>query len=333
MRLIQFLDANGERRVGVVESATVREIGGARSMRELAMGALHQGQSLDEQALAVLTDTVHDYSQLLAQQRVLAPLDHDDPAHCLVSGTGLTHWGSADARDRMHARLSNVADQSTETDSMRMFRWGVEGGKPAPGEVGAQPEWFYKGDGGIVVRPGQALHRPWYAQDGGDEAEVVGLYLIGPGGRPYRLGFALGNEFSDHVMERRNYLYLAHSKLRECSFGPELRTGSLPARMEGKSRIVRGTEVVWEKPFACGEENMCHSIANLEHHHFKYTAFRREGDVHVHYLGAATLSFSDDVRTQDGDRFEVSLDDFGAPLSNTLRCVDEVESPCATLAL
>ena len=33
---------------------------------------------------------------------------------------------------------------------------GLEGGKPAAGQVGAQPEWFYKGDGSILVAHGRA---------------------------------------------------------------------------------------------------------------------------------------------------------------------------------
>ena len=59
-----------------------------------------------------------------------------------------------------------------------------------------------------------------------------------PDGKPWRLGFALGNEYSDHVTERQNYLYLAHSKLRACAIGPELRTGALPDKLEGESRIA-----------------------------------------------------------------------------------------------
>ncbi len=39
-----------------------------------------------------------------------------------------------------------------------------------------------------------------------EEAEIVGLYLNGPDGRPYRIGYALGNEYSDHVTEAANYL-------------------------------------------------------------------------------------------------------------------------------
>jgi hypothetical protein len=201
---------------------------------------------------------------------------------------------------------------------MRMFQWGMEGGRPAEGRPGAQPEWLYKGNGHIVVACGRPIVAPAFALDFGEEPEVVGLYVIAADGRPMRLGFAVGNEFSDHVTERRNYLYLAHSKLRQCSVGPELRTGPLPAHLEGRSRIRRGDTVLWEKPFLTGEENMCHSLANLEFHHFKYAAHRVPGDVHLHFFGTATLSFADGIRVGPGDRFEIELPALGAPLVNPL---------------
>src|SRR5690606_14887553 len=104
------------------------------------------------------------------------------------TGTGLTHLGSADTRATMHAQTSGKAD-SELTDTMKMFKLGVEGGKPVAGQQGVQPEWFYKGDGSIVVAPGAALTSPAFALDGGEEPEIAGLYLIGPQGQPYRLGF------------------------------------------------------------------------------------------------------------------------------------------------
>ncbi len=57
---------------------------------------------------------------------------------------------------------------------MRMFRMGVEGGKPAPGEAGVQPEWFYKGDGSGLVASGEPLVSPAFARDGGEEPEIAG---------------------------------------------------------------------------------------------------------------------------------------------------------------
>lgn len=63
---------------------------------------------------------------------------------------------------------------------------------------------------------------------------------------------------------------------------------------------------------------MSHTIANLEHHHFKYELFRRPGDIHVHFFGTATLSFSDGVKTETGDQFEIAAKPFRYPLINKL---------------
>jgi hypothetical protein len=63
---------------------------------------------------------------------------------------------------------------------------------------------------------------------------------------------------------------------------------------------------------------MSHTLANLEHHHFKYPLFRRPGDVHVHFIGAAVLSFSAGIKAEPGDVFEIDVPAFGAPLRNPL---------------
>jgi len=331
MRLIQFESTSGQRQVGVVDGDAVRTVRGVASTRELALAAIRAGRSLQSEVDSRGSDAGPAYAELQQGGRILPPLDHQDPAHCLISGTGLTHLGSASTRDKMHQQKGQ--DEATLTDTMRIFRWGLEGGKPGAGNVGAQPEWFYKGDGSIVVRPGADLPLPAFAEDGGEEPELVGLYVIGDDGKPYRLGYALGNEFSDHVLERRNYLYLAHSKLRFCAYGPELRVGALPAHLAGASRIHRGGEVIWEKEFLSGEENMCHSLENLEFHHFKYQQFLRPGDVHVHYFGTATLSYADGIRAQPGDTFEIEMSEFGAPLRNGLVAADEPLQPGSVTAL
>jgi hypothetical protein len=316
LRLIQFLNESGQPQAGWVtpDGSAAGVVNGFGSTYELAQAALAAGEPLETFAERHQESASLPYAALLADRRVLPPLTHADSSRCLVSGTGLTHYGSATARDQMHQKL---AASTTLTDTMQMFKWGVEGGRPG-NAPGAQPEWFYKGDGGSVVGCGAPLPSPDFALDGGEEPELVGLYLVGPDGTPLRLGFAIGNEFSDHITERKNYLYLAHSKLRPCAIGPELRTGAAPAHMEGMSRIRRGGQVVWERPFVTGEKNMCHSLANLEYHHFKYPAHRRPGDVHLHFFGTATVSFADGVHAEPGDVFEVDLPDLGAPLVNPL---------------
>jgi hypothetical protein len=285
------------------------------ALAKAAIAAKTGLEALVTSAIAGVGETV-DRAALLASGRVLAPIDHADPAHLLITGTGLTHLGSASARDAMHKTVA--AAEETLTDSMKMFRMGLEGGKPAAGVEGVQPEWFYKGDGALLVGPGQPLTAPSFAQDGGEEPEVAGIYLVGDDGQPYRVGFALANEFSDHVMERVNYLYLAHSKLRPCSVGPELLVGALPADVRGRSKVVRDGKAIFDEPFLSGEANMSHTLANLEHHHFKYDFFRRPGQVHIHTYGTATLSVAAGVQTKPGDVFEIEAEVFGLPLKNAL---------------
>ena len=310
--LVQFRGAEGDRGVAAIrDGGTASRVPGVSSTLALARRALAEGTTLDALIRALGEGRPVD----LAAVELLAPIDHEDPAHLLLSGTGLTHLGSAEGRDKMHRALDDAAHQ---TDSMKMFLMGVEGGKPSDGVEGAQPEWFYKGDGSSLVAPGAPLLSPDFALDAGEEPEIAGIYLIAGDGTPVRLGYALANEFSDHVTERGNYLWLAHSKLRPAALGPELLVGELPAHVEGVSRIVREGRTLWEKPFLSGEDNMSHSIANLERHHFKYGLFRRPGDVHVHFFGTATLSCSDGIETREGDVFEIEAAPFTLPVRNPI---------------
>jgi len=129
----------------------------------------------------------------------------------------------------------------------------------------------------------------------------------------------LGNEFSDHKLEEQNYLYLAHSKLRTCSLGPELIVDGNFGDARGVARIERGGKIVWSKPFATGEKNMSHTLANLEHHHFKYATHRQPGDAHVYFFGADAFSFGDGVELIDGDVMAIELEGFGRALRNPIR--------------
>jgi hypothetical protein len=312
--LIQFAAADGRGVAVIDDDGTARRLAGVATTLDLAHRAIARGCTLADLA-GELSRAVIDPATV----RLLLPIDHADPAQVLVAGTGLTHLGSAEGRDAMH----KAAAAGAATDSMRMFLSGLAGGKPAPGAIGAQPEWFYKGDGTILRATGETLDMPAFALDGGEEPEIAGVYLIGPDATVHRLGWCLGNEFSDHVTERQNYLWLAHSKLRQAALGPELLLGDLPASVAGISRIRRDGAVIWEKPFRSGEDHMSHALANLEHHHFKYAPFRRPGTVHVHFLGTATLSCADGIATRPGDVFEMAADPFRLPLANPLARADD----------
>jgi hypothetical protein len=315
MLLSQYRTDDGRIQVVARDGTEAYQVRTDIPLYDLAMSCAEAGDTLAGRITALGLNGAVDLERLYGEGRLLPPILHPDPAHLHITGTGLTHLGSASTRAAMHAG----AKAETETDSMKMFRLGVEGGKPGDGQAGVQPEWFYKGTGAALVAPGAALEAPPFAEDGGEEPEIAGIYVIGPDGVPFRLGFALANEFSDHVMEKQNYLYLAHSKLRPASVGPELLVGALPAHVEGVSRIRRGNDLPFEKPFLSGEANMSHSIANLEHHHFKYGIFRQPGDVHIHMFGTATLSFAEGVVCAEGDLFEIEAGPFGLPLRNPLR--------------
>src|ERR1700733_7992386 len=318
LRLIQMQRAGGERMGAASHGGTqARRIKGASTVYALADSAISSHSTLARVVDAAGYGEEIDLNDALRRGHILAPVDHPDSARTWLTGTGLTHLGSADARDRMDAK----AQSQNASDSMKMFQMGVEGGKPADGKPGVQPEWFYKGDGRSLIAPEQPLASPQFALNGGEEPELAGIYVIAGDGTPFRLGYTLANEFSDHVMERMNYLYLAHAKLRPASIGPERLVGDLPADMHGTALTRRAGKPIWEKPFLTGEANMSHHVRNLEHHHFKYALFRRPGDLHVHFFGTATLSFADKVKAQDGDVFEIEATPFLLPLRNPLKSV------------
>lgn len=301
-----------------------RAVKGAESVYALAMEAADAGTSLAAVIEAHGLGDPVDLAKARDEGRFLPPITHPDVAHLHLTGTGLTHLGSAATRDSMHKKATEAAEE-TLTDSMKMFKMGIENGKPKSGEKGVQPEWFYKGNGSQAVAGEQPLVSPSFALDGGEEPEMAGIYVISKDGSPFRVGFAVSNEFSDHVTERINYLYLAHSKLRQASFGPEIRIGAPPEDIRGTSRIRRKGEVIFEKPFLSGEANMSHTFANLEYHHFKYGLFRQPGDVHVHMFGTATLSFADGIKPEEGDVFEIEVPEFGYALRNPLKIAAEEE--------
>ncbi len=319
------------RRVALVEEPNVRLLEGFDSVYALAHAALAAGTPLAALARKQATGETLAYDPIYEGKspwRLLAPIDYPgEPARCLVSGTGLTHLGSAKNRQAMHAA------SETETDSMKMFRWGVEGGRPPAGRAGTAPEWFFKGVGTILRAPNEPLPVPPYAEDGGEEAEIAGVYLVDPAGHPRRLGMALGNEFSDHKFEKRNYLNLAGSKVRPCSLGPELVVDPVFGTVPGQVTIERAGRVLWTKSIVTGEAEMCHSLANIEHHHFKFETHRRPGDVHVHYYGACALSFGEGVQLADGDMMLVKFDGFGRALRNPLAVSTEALTPVAVKPL
>jgi hypothetical protein len=304
--------------VALVEEPLLRLIEGVKSVYELATGLDFAGDSLTKIVSESLSTRCLDYEAVYSGNsdwHLQPPVCHPwEPARCLVSGTGLTHLGSAQNRQAMHGLA-----KAELNDSMKMFQLGLAGGKPAPGKIGVAPEWFYKGNGTILRAHGEPLEVPPFAEDGGEEAEIAGVYFIDAHGRPRRIGMAMGNEFSDHKFEKKNYLNLAGSKIRTCSLGPELVIDPRFESVPGRVTIQRAGRELWSKEIVTGENEMCHSLTNIEQHHFKFETHRRPGDLHVHFFGACALSFGDGVQLADGDVMEISFAGFGRALRNSLK--------------
>ena len=278
MRLIQFQISPNDRRVGLVEDDSVFDLTDLNpawdhlyyifleaSRKSMTVEAYLAGFDFRSQAAEL------NYSELLERRPgdsagwILPPLDHPDPAHLIITVTGLTHLGSTSQRDQMHRE-----DAKPKTDSQKMFEMGLRGGKPEAGTRGIQPECFQKGNGVILRGHNDFLDIPSFTADGGEEPEIVGCYIIDDDGIPCRLGFCVGNEWSDHAMEQVNYLWLGHSKQRVCSIGPELTTENPFKDVRGSCRILREKEVLYDSgELLTGESNMNHSLANLEDHLFK----------------------------------------------------------------
>src|SRR5450755_1977894 len=166
MRLLQLTGPNG-RRLAIVDAERLLLLGTYCSVHALASAALSGSVNLPLAARQDLSGEALDYPEIYAGRstwRILPAVDHpDEPARCLVSGTGLSHIRSAANRQAMHAAGEQI------TDSMQMYEWGLEGGRPEPGMPGVSPEWFYKGNGSTLRAHNEPLDIPPYAGDGGEE--------------------------------------------------------------------------------------------------------------------------------------------------------------------
>jgi hypothetical protein len=338
MQVIQFENAANQLCLGVVQGERVVNITAQNpslnSVLAAFIAARRSGQRLQELLQEIVQHAweggVLDYADLLNKGKVRAPISEAPPinpeSRLLVSGTGLTHTGSVEQRDEMHKKEASAGPKS---DSRRMFELGLEGGRPAMGQRGAAPEWFFKGDGRMLRGPREPLDIPPFAPDGGEEPEIAGVYIIDDQGVPCRIGFVQGNEWSDHVTENVNYLYLAPSKLRTCAIGPELVTDLAFDDLRGHCRVFRNDKIIYDSgELRTGERNMCHSLANIEDHHFKYPQHRNPGHIHVHFFGTSKLSFQHrDWKYQEGDIVELSFQGLGASLRNPIRRLPPSSEP------
>ena len=120
MRLVQFTDRSGARRVAASDDGkTLRVLAGVPRVFDLALAAARANSSLESAAKAKIGAETVSYDDVVDEKRLLPPLDHPDLYRCLITGTGLSHLGSAAARDSRHAKFQK--DESELTDSAPIF--------------------------------------------------------------------------------------------------------------------------------------------------------------------------------------------------------------------
>ena len=125
IRLVQLAGPAG-RRLAVVEESQLVLLDGCASVYEIARLCITQRRTAADVVSDLAGRDSLPYDPIYSgksEWRLLPSADHpEEPARCLVSGTGLTHMASAKNRQAMHGKPEDL------TDSMRMYRWGVEGG-------------------------------------------------------------------------------------------------------------------------------------------------------------------------------------------------------------
>ncbi len=318
MRLVQLLHKDYGRKVAIVIEPKIVLLNKYTSVYDIALAAIEKKTGITALTQNHISNEGLDYEAIYkgeSEWKLLPSFDHPtDVTKVMLAGTGLTHKSSAENRQKMH----NAETENAMTDSMKMYLMGVKGGHPKSGSIGIQPEWFYKGNGSVLKAHNEALSIPSYGNDGGEEPEVAGVYVIDTNGKPWRIGFTPCNEFSDHVMERKNYLYLAPSKIRNCSVGPELVVTNDFKDISGKVSILRDGDLHWEQTIKTGEDNMSHSLANLEYHHFKYENHCIPGTAHIHFFGADAFSFGEQITLKHNDTMIVEWIGMGRPIINKL---------------
>src|SRR5215216_2599532 len=106
-RLVQIQNGD-QRRVALVEEPQLRLLNRFSSIFEMADACCSERQTLGSLIKAHVSSETLDYDSVYGGKsawRLLAPIDHPvDASRCLISGTGLTHLGSAKNRADMHVK-------------------------------------------------------------------------------------------------------------------------------------------------------------------------------------------------------------------------------------
>src|SRR5437764_215165 len=99
MRVVQLSHRDHGRRVAVVDEPHLRLLRDRSSIYELAQVSIETNRSLCALIECLTSDEYLNYDDVhggRSEWRLLPPIDHPEPSRCFVTGTGLTHQGSAE---------------------------------------------------------------------------------------------------------------------------------------------------------------------------------------------------------------------------------------------
>lgn len=230
-------------------------------------------------------------------------------------GAGVTHLRSARAREEE----SKAARGRPASFYDLIYQEGVKGGNPKKGR-GARPEIFYKADGYYTVGPNDAVRIAPTAKRCVPEPEIVSYYRDDGGWK--RIGYTLGNDFSDQGWESENPLYLPHAKVQLglAAVGPVFVTADDPLfdsrEIAIRCRVFRGKSVLLDSgSLRTGEKHMAHSLRNLELHLFDNRPLR-PGEIRGLYWGTPAVF---KIPLKPGDRIEIAASSGLGTLVNPVR--------------
>lgn len=315
MNIVQFVWHERQYIGDILPNRRIRLFNKPCSLLDVVKASLKKDQPLSQYIADNLSNTYLDIVDMASPAFTFKAISHHHPMSTWVGGTGLTHKNRAAIRKHMEGR---DARNEALSDSEKIYMAGVHDGKKQLSKEGARPEWFFKGHAEQIVTSGEVLPIPSHDIGGGEEAELVGVYYIDEHKHAHRLGFCLGNEFSDHTLERENHFYISQCKLRSFAVGSELMIGELPLSVQLTSSIYRDEKLFWHAEIATGQENMIHSYDNIESHVFRHAQFMMPDTLYYHFMGTSYISYIDGITMEDKDIVKIESECFKFPLINQI---------------
>jgi hypothetical protein len=187
--------------------------------------------------------------------------------------------------------------------------------------------WSYKGSGTSLVGHGELLAAPGLS---GAAGGLAGVYVIGSGGAPRRVGITLGH------------------CARSIAIGPELVVDATLPKLDGMTKVMRAGREIAAWPISGGGVPLPLALAAIEPDHFQCAGHRRPGDAHIHFFGerlfgehllgehssgAQSFSSRPPLAVEEGDEVEIRIEDLGKPLRNPIQLEQLVRHRVAAVPL